>query len=194
MGKHWIVIGAILSCLVILVFVFLRPFAPSLTSKPERAVALVEKKVPLPVVENKPQEPLKEIANPESTQGPKETLSPQSIKGQKRILTQSKGLQEGKAPPAIEPSVEKKKEETPKKQVSVKKKVREVKLSTPRPKVRNVSPVEQVKPSLPAPLKEEALSKPTEDRKRRSKGSAQSLLRLFTISIWRSLSLTNERR
>ena len=190
-GKHWIVIGAILSSLIIAVFVFLKPFSQPLTSKPERAVALIEKKVPLPVVEQKPPEPLKEAVSLESTEGPKETLSPKSIEGSKDILSQSKGLQESKAPLAIEPSIVKKKEEPPKKEVSEKKKVREVKLSTPRPKERNVNPVEQVKPSLPASLKEEALSKPTETEKEETKDRpiTSETIHHFNLAV----SLSNQR-
>jgi tetratricopeptide (TPR) repeat protein len=191
LGKRWIVIGAILSSLVIVVFVFFRTLSTPLTSKPERAVALIQKKVPLPVVEKKPPEPLKGIAIPESTEGPKETLSPNAIEGPKDILSQSKGLQEAKAPLAIEPSIVKKKEEPPKKQVSAKKKVREVKLSTPRPKERNLSPVEQVKPSLPASLKEEALSKPTETEREEAKDRTITAEAIHHFNL--AVSLSNQR-
>jgi superkiller protein 3 len=191
LGKRWIVIGAILSSLVIVVFVFLRTLSTPLTSKPERTVALIEKKVPLPVVEKKPPEPLKEIAIPESVEGPKETLSPKSIEGPKDILSQSKGLQEGKAPLAIEPSIVKKKEEPPKKQVPEKKKVREVKLSTPRTKEKVLIPVEQVKPSLPASLKEEALSKPTETEREETKDRPITAEAIHHFNL--AVSLSNQR-
>ena len=192
LGKRLIIIGAILSCLVILAFVFLRPFAPSITLKPERAVALVEKKVSLPVVEEKPPEPLKEIANPAPAEEPKETLSAKPIQVSDDFLSQSKDLQQSKAPLAIEPSIEKKKEEPAKKQVPVKKKAREVKLSNPRPKERNLSPVGQIKPSLPASLKEEALSKPTETEREEAKGQpiASEAIQHFNLAV--SLSTQRE--
>ena len=69
-GKRWAVIGAVLASLVIAVFVFLRPASPPSTPKPGQAVALIEKKAPLPVVEKKPQEPLKEMASLPKEQSP----------------------------------------------------------------------------------------------------------------------------
>ena len=191
LGKHWIVIGAILSCFIILAFVFLRPISPPQTSKPERAVVLIEKKVSLPVVEEKPPEPLREIANPEPAEEPKETLSAKPIQVSDDYLSQSKDFQQTKAPLAIEPSIEKKKEEPPKKQVPAKKKAREVKLSNPRPKERNLSPVGQIKPSLPPSLKEEALSKPTETERGEAKDQpiASEAIHHFNLAV----SFSNQR-
>ena len=178
-GKRWAVIGAVLASLVIAVFVFLKPASLPLIPKPGRAVALIEKKAPLPVAEKKPQEPLKEIASL-----PKE---------------QSPSLQEDKGISGPKPAEDVKKEEPIKKQVGEENKVEKVTLSPPwsegrdlssarvqaqgsgvdperpRPplsKRQGLSAVEQVKPRKKLPvkkdippthltsLKEEALSKP----------------------------------
>ena len=159
LGKRWIVIGAVLASLVIVIFVFLKPVSPPLTSKPGRAVALIEKKAPLPAVEKKPQEPTKEIASPEFIEGPKDVLSKP-----KDILSQPKetSLQGAKATSGIEPPVN---------------------LSTPRPKGDSLSVAERVKPRPKRPVKKglsptpahlaslkgEALSKPTGTEKEEGK-------------------------
>ena len=165
LGKRWIVIGAILASLVIVIFVFLRPASPPSTPKPGQAIALIEKKTPLLAVEKRPQEPLKEIASL-----PKE---------------QSPSLQEeDKGTSGPKPAEEEKKEEPLKKQVSERDKIKKVtpkRSLLPQADSQVLKAVEQAKPrkKLPvkkdtppthlASLKEEALSKPTETEREEPK-------------------------
>jgi len=152
LGKRWIVIGAVLASLVIVIFVFLKPVSLPLTPKPDRAVALVEKKAPLPAVEKKPQEPTKEIVSPEFIEGPKDVLS----------QPKETSLQGAKATSGIEPPVNL---STPRPKgdgLSVAKQVK------PRPKgpvKKGLSPT----PAHLASLKEETLSKPTGTEKEEAK-------------------------
>jgi type IV pilus biogenesis/stability protein PilW len=179
-GKRWIVIGPVLACLVIAVFVFLKPTPPTLTTKPVQAVASIEKKPPLQSVEEIPQEPAKEMVSPELIKGPQEILnspeevlsqskktpSPELIEGPKG---QSSSFQKEKAIPGMEASAKEKKEEPLKKQVGQEKKVK--KANTESKSVSAAKKVRESKKNLSkkdfntthlGSLKEEALSKPPE--------------------------------
>jgi Tfp pilus assembly protein PilF len=61
--KQWILIGAGLISLCIVLFILLRPASPPLATQPNRAIVPLERKLSVPAVENISPEPPKEMAS-----------------------------------------------------------------------------------------------------------------------------------
>jgi Flp pilus assembly protein TadD len=192
--KEWILIGAGLISLCILLFVLLRPASPPLATQPNRAIVLMETKPSVLLAEEISQEPTKKDQEPLPTGSSAEGYGPQAGQALNRTGSGQAGAERlpyvgaalsGRLPqsmgeklsPETNPSLNQKKGES-----RIKELPEEEKLNPPK----RVVTEKNLPPSPPASLKEEALSKSTgvEQEVEKDRPLASDILNQFNMGVY----------